>query len=321
MTSSRLLGPLIDAIESARRQMLAQRRDLSDNETRTRTALINPILHALDWNVSDSSSVRTEHNLPSGRVDYALGWSFDRVFAVIEAKKLGEGLKPYRGQLVRYAYESSPSYAVLTNGDDWELYAVETSEREFHLRLVETCTLSSENDPLQSARKLLALWQANVESGRPVEADGSAEPSTSSNGSTKTGGGTPPADEGWVSLSEFSPPARTRAPFSIRFPGNRARELSKWSEMVVEMTNWLFDSGHLNAQDAPIVYSKSGHIHSQPVNREGKDMDSPHQIRNQNLFVETAGTGKVVVQRSTNILNLLKIDPAAVHVRPRISAS
>ena len=147
--------------------MLERRQDLAANETRTRNALVDPMLNALDWDVSNPSQVTTEHDLPSGRVDYALLGRDGKVAAIIEAKKLGEGLEKHRGQLVRYAYEAKPAYAVLTNGDLWEVYGVEADERNFRLQRLFEHSLS-ENDPSQSARKMLVLWQPNLESDEPV---------------------------------------------------------------------------------------------------------------------------------------------------------
>ncbi len=178
--------------------MLERRRDLAGNEIRTRNALIDPILGALDWNVSNPSQVTTEYELPSGRVDYALLGKNGKAAAIIEAKRLGEdlGAKP-RSQLVRYAYESRPSYAVLTDGDVWEIYSVEASEGEFHLREAVRCILS-ESDPLQSARELLVLWQANMESGQPAEVEtptgGLPSNEGDSNLPNNTGGGGTNAD-------------------------------------------------------------------------------------------------------------------------------
>lgn len=169
MTNSGLLGPLVGAIETARRPMLAQRHKLAANETRTRNALIDPILRALDWDVSDPSRVTVEYDhLPNGRVDYALLDQNGKAFAVIEAKKLDERLEPHRGHLARYAYESHPVFAVLTNGDIWELYSVEATDSDFHFIRREIISLS-ENEPIQSARALFLLWRLNVAEEQPTE--------------------------------------------------------------------------------------------------------------------------------------------------------
>ena len=296
MTNSGLLGPLVDAIEDSRQQMLTRRRDLTANETRTRTALINPILRALDWNVSDSSQVTTEYDLPSGRVDYALLGSNGKVIAVIEAKKLGEDLTKHRGQLVRYAYESRPAYAVLTDGDLWELYSVETSESEFRFQQLTQPALS-ENDPLQSARTLLVLWQANLQ---VTQTERRQEP---------------PPNGNWVSLLGFVPESKARPPSSIRFPDNAVHEIVNWRNIQIAVVEWLYATGNLKASTAPFQYSPTGRIHVSPSRVDGKPFASPYQIGGQDLYIETHGDRRTLIRRTKDILSHFQVNVADVHLR------
>ena len=320
MTTSRLLGPLVDAIETARRQMLERRRDLTANETRTRNALIDPVLKALDWDVSNSSQVTTEYDLPSGRVDYALLGSEGNVIAVIEAKKLGEGLESHRGQLVRYAFESKPAYAVLTNGDVWELYGVVTSEKEFHLEQLVEYPIS-ENDPLQSARKLLVLWKANLVS---IQADEEPDPTPEEKPKPVSAPELPvlpippQGEEDWVTLSTFMPKLGDDSPEYIRFPGEEPRHLDSWRSWTVETANWLYDTGKIKALGAPYRFGKTGAgvINTNKKNASGKDMVAPHQIGNQHLYVEKNGNCVAQVKRVRALLDsLTSIDAATVHIQ------
>ena len=72
MTQSELLKPLVDAIETVKRRITEHGTSLRENEIRTRAALIDPILKALGWDVSDPDLVMPESPMGSGRVDYAL---------------------------------------------------------------------------------------------------------------------------------------------------------------------------------------------------------------------------------------------------------
>ena len=124
----------MDAIEIVKGRIQEHGSSLRENETRTRVALIDPILQALGWDVSDPDSVTLEFDVQGRRADYALLRANSRPAATIEAKKLGEALATHRMQMLNYANASGVDYAGLTDGNHWELYDVfkrgELSERE-----------------------------------------------------------------------------------------------------------------------------------------------------------------------------------------------
>ena len=117
---SQVIGKVKESIRS-------QRADLENSELRTRTVLIDPVLRALGWEVSDPTLVRLELGLNGGFADYAL---FDPTGAenpsiIIEAKKLGiEKLVPVKLQIARYASGASTAAlrVVITNGNLWHVY-------------------------------------------------------------------------------------------------------------------------------------------------------------------------------------------------------
>ena len=84
-----MLDDLVAVIEIVKARIVQHKADLQANETRTRTALIDPLLRALGWDVSDPSLVTPEYALQGKWVDYALiGDGGPAV--LVEAKKLGE---------------------------------------------------------------------------------------------------------------------------------------------------------------------------------------------------------------------------------------
>ena len=94
---------------------------ISRHEICTRYAAIDPVLSALDWDLSDVAEVEVEyeHN-EYGRVDYALLDNNDEPAIIIEAKKLslnGIRVRDER-QLLAYAEGMRRGYAKLTNGVD-----------------------------------------------------------------------------------------------------------------------------------------------------------------------------------------------------------
>ena len=101
---------------------------LRGNETATRYALIDPLLTALDWDLSDPGQVRTEYN-PDGerrrRSDYTMftGGDQKKSQLVIEAKNLGTPISDeIIDQTIAYCIREGIPYFVVTNGGDWEAY-------------------------------------------------------------------------------------------------------------------------------------------------------------------------------------------------------
>ena len=125
------LDALVAAIESIQGRIERDHTTIGANETRTRDALITPLLGALGW--TDPSVVTPEYLIRYGQgaadygvADYALHSSGGRAqpFALVEAKRMTEDLSDdHRDQILGYAADKeSVKYAILTNGDCWELY-------------------------------------------------------------------------------------------------------------------------------------------------------------------------------------------------------
>ena len=67
-----LLEDLVGCIELLQERIRSYSAPLRENETRTRMALIDPLLRALDWDVSDPGVVTPEYRVKDGWADYAL---------------------------------------------------------------------------------------------------------------------------------------------------------------------------------------------------------------------------------------------------------
>ena len=101
------LNELVGCIELLQERIRSHHDALRENETRTRMALIDPLLRALGWDVfrpgGGDPGVQSRRRM--GRLRPApRRW---RPAAVVEAKKLGEGLSSHRMQMLNYA-ESRP---------------------------------------------------------------------------------------------------------------------------------------------------------------------------------------------------------------------
>ena len=162
------LDDLTGVIEELQ-DMIGKHRDyLSEDETRTRQVLIDPLLRELGWDVSDPDMVHLEYRVKQQRADYAL-MSNGRPVAVIEAKRLGKSLKDdYMNQVLNYANLEGIRYMIVTDGDRWEMYEVfkpvaleERQLMKFQL---------SQQPAHENALQALRIWKPNLASGSPSEA-------------------------------------------------------------------------------------------------------------------------------------------------------
>ena len=155
---------LVLVIETLKERIGAHRQSLQSNETRTRMALIDPLLRALGWDTGDPALVLPEYE-SSGRADYALLGGTGKPSAVIEAKKLGELQDKNRDQMSKYAYNAGIPYAGLTDGDRWEFYVCFGEPKPLKERLRLQVSISNDA-PHACALKLLLLWHPNLASGQ-----------------------------------------------------------------------------------------------------------------------------------------------------------
>ena len=99
-----LLDDLVTAIQTVQQRIREHGNTLSQNEYRTRLALIDPILNALGWDVSDPKLVTPEYQVGSGRADYALLGEDGKPQAFIEAKRLGEMAEASKHETQLFTY-------------------------------------------------------------------------------------------------------------------------------------------------------------------------------------------------------------------------
>ncbi len=166
-----LLDDLIAVIETLRQRIANHGDALQENETRTRIALIDPLLTALGWDVPNPAQVLPEYNLsPSGKkADYGLLTDNGKLTVILEAKRLDEPLEKHRMQMVNNANMSGVPYAGLTDGNHWELYDVFKPAKIEERRKLDIAI--ADIPPYEAALKLLLLWRPNLASGRPVAAN------------------------------------------------------------------------------------------------------------------------------------------------------
>lgn len=118
---------------------------VSSHETCTRYAIIDPIIRALGWEISDPVECEVEFQRGNqGRVDYALFNRDAQYVILIEAKRLDKDSSTFERQLAKYARGMRAGVGVLTDGELWHLY--DLSERgRFENKLVATVDIYEGN--------------------------------------------------------------------------------------------------------------------------------------------------------------------------------
>ncbi|MFH1265734.1 MAG: restriction endonuclease [Planctomycetota bacterium] len=107
------------------RQKIARYGGKQINEQNTKTALVDPVLRGLGWDVGDLEEVQQEYKRrPRDKpVDYALlVLRTPRLF--VEAKALGQDLSDRRwaNQIMGYATVAGVEWVVITDGNEYRIY-------------------------------------------------------------------------------------------------------------------------------------------------------------------------------------------------------
>lgn len=319
-----MLDDLVGLVEALKQRIDEHGSSLRENETRTRMALIDPLLQKLGWDTADPAVVTPEYNVNGQWADYALLGDNGKPAATVEAKKLNESLgsPQIKIQMLNYANASGVGYAGLTNGNQWQLYEVFKQGPLEERRILD---VSIADQPAhESALKLLKLWRSNLESGRPVAAGkpildaartkpvpAPVAPIESQQIPTTA---TRPSD--WVALSNYNPLARTGAPTKIRFSDKSVHSIKNWADLLTATATWLHSNGWLNP---PVANSKKRFIvNTDPVHQDGTRFKSSKPVSGTPpLMVEVHGSASAIREVTKKLLKHCDQDPGNVWVQPR----
>ena len=159
-----MLDDLVQTIETLKQRIRDHRDEIGAYESRTRVTLIDPLLQALGWDVSDPSVVEIEPKVQNGWADYALlDSNGKRIVIFVEAKRLSVKDSPIT-QTVGYAVaeniqnNSNVRYCASTNGDDWEVYDITAQKSVMK-------TSISVEEASKCALKFLSLWRRSMADG------------------------------------------------------------------------------------------------------------------------------------------------------------
>ncbi len=326
-----MLDDLVSVVETLQQRIRDHGAALRENETRTRMALIDPLLTALGWDVSDPALVTPEYNVSGRWADYALLRPDSQPAATIEAKKLGESLASHRMQMLNYSNASGVEYAGLTDGDHWELYEVFHRGQLEDRRILDISIADMSAHEL--ALKLLLLWRSNLGVGQPVAASAPVleldsvpqlttpisappEPPDSFAMPEPSPVETPIAPEGWVSLAEFDPPRGNDPPQAILFPDGDGQKLWYWNDILVATATWLHSTGRLIAENTPVGSSADNYIvHNQPIHPTGRQFKYYRTIADGLLAINTDLSAHQARRNTQILLRHCGVSPNTVQLQ------
>ena len=327
-----LMDDLASAFETLKERIRTHGATLRANETRTRMALIDPLLTALGWDVSDPALVTPEYTVGGGRADYALHGSEAIPSAIVEAKRLGHALDDdERMQMLNYANARGVRYAAVTDGDVWEFYEVFKQAPLEDRRLL---SLRVANTPAHAlALQLMLLWRPNLASGQPAAVSEPLigwEPEMQSITPELAPPvasdvieyprprlvSSPAISAGWANLAEYDPPSRSDPPQSIRFPDGKVEEIRRWNDILVAVATWLNSTNRLTAANTPVESSARIYIiHDQPVHPTGNRFFLHQTIAEGRLAVNTHGSAVQMRNNAKKLLQHCGVNPDTVQLQ------
>ena len=296
------LDELNDLVVELNTKIDQHREILQKSESATRYCLIDPLLTALGWDLSDPAQVLTEYKSGNGRADYAMVPGSGPPSLVIEAKSLLTPIENAIEQTINYCIQDGIDYFVITNGDDWEAY--ETHRRgPMQDKRVTAFKITDMNQ--RAVMRMLWLWRGNFKSGEPEMPtcppgeDSSPEP--------------PPPPLAGTSLSELADVTGQEPPQTMAFPDGSTKSVGKWNRVQIATVEWLVETSKLSEARCPLTNPRGTHlVHTSPYTKSGKQFTGPMAIKQ--FWIATGLSANGQVSRTTDILNAIGVNPATVFV-------
>ena len=305
------LDELVACIETIQQRIREHGDFLQKSETRTRMALIDPLLQVLGWDITDPGVVLAEYKVSGKFADYALLRSNGKPAAMLEAKKLGTELEAHRIQMLNYANAAGIPYAGLTEGNRWEIYKVFEQSKLEDRRVLD---VSIEKMPAhESALKLLLMWRCNLTSNKPIPASKPliVEPPPSLPPPP------PPPPSSWVSLYDLNPKKGAACPSIVRFWDGEKQEIKYWNQLLYAVVKKLCSENRLAREHLPIHFkssSKTYIVHYEPKHPTGKRFNNYKNIPGNDVFVNVNYSAVAIRQAALRVLEVCNQVPKDVQL-------
>ena len=249
-----MLDDLQDTVDTLKKRIKDNREHIQDSEWRTRITLINPVLHALGWDVSNPEIIEIEPRVSiettNRWADYALLGNNRQTILFLEAKKLADR-DAHVWQTVSYAVQeniarqSKVHYCACTNGDVWRVYDVFSQELVMHV------SLASE-DIAKCSLKLLSLWRRSFGDGL---LDHALPPVYEPELPLPPPPPPPPPPPDWTPLTGEFATIGSPAPIMVRLPNGQEIATKYWINVLIETTQWLHQTGMLTSENCRMSMS------------------------------------------------------------------
>ncbi len=290
------LEDMLKLVETLKARIATHSGALSNSESDTRYALINPLLKELGWDTSDPAQVRTEYAI-GGRADYALfGDDSNIPIVIVEAKKMSVQLEQEAVQALNYCNAEGVPYFAVTNGKRWEVYDTFKPVPLDKKKIVSFDLL--EQPPVEVCLKALALWREGILSSivMPANSPLTAYPNEDISPTliadnrvqsqiyqSPTPFVSEPADvsfNGWHTLNDFRVISGGPSPRRIRFPDGSQTNIARWKSILIETVRWLVNRGLLNLGDCPIRKgnNKRYMVSTSPIHPSDNPFRSPEAV-------------------------------------------
>ncbi len=297
-----------EVVEKLKGRIDLRRDALSKNETATRYALIDPLLTALGWDVSEPAQVQPEYRAGDGYADYAMLAGRDKPSLVIEAKRLGRPISDGISQSITYCIEEGIEYFVVTNGERWAAYETHKPAPINEKRLVEF----SISDPTQTTvMKALWLWRGNFElvsSVKPTSLGGLEDP-----GPEKPPNEPPKPPVPSVPLSKLKAKSGDPAPATLIFPDGKEKSVTKWNQVQIATVEWLTETNRLTPDHCPLTTPRGTYLVNTSNHRhDGKEFSYGVQVNG--LYIDKNKSIPNHVSTTKQILTHLGVDLTQVRV-------
>ena len=189
------MDDLTGTIKTIKEKMDAYYYLFRNNEAMTRYALIDPLLRALGWDLSDPAMVLPEENLTKGggKTDYTMWFGKSQQHGnadsvvypdiepvmIVEAKSLEANLDSTVGKIAEYMTSRGARYGLITDGQRWKLYGAGIDTKTERLKTygagTVTISLLAEFDIMEDSSKAVAS-KAAIFSRATIEKDVQTNP-------------------------------------------------------------------------------------------------------------------------------------------------
>ena len=302
-----VLDDLVQTIEMLKARIKKHGDHISPYEKRTRVALIDPLLCALGWDVSDPDFVEIETRTANSWADYALLDSNRKPNVFVEAKKLADRDAPIT-QTVGYAvsenitHGANVRYCASTNGDVWEVYDITAQRSVMKVSI-------AQDDSAACALKLLGLWRRslrdngfNTAVGPLVDVDPPPPP--------------PPPPFEWTPLMANFEPTGNPAPTAIKLPGGEERPTAYWVSVVKETALWLHRTRVLTRENCQVAIGPKRYLMSLDNKHQNEQpFSSPIPLGDTGITLEGNFSARDIVRHTKDLLEHFGKDPSQVYLK------